>query len=687
MIAAAAADTVKARRHFFGAENVDASGRVRRDRVVLSWFSVASVAAAIDGRVVLLDTYIHKGENRPNYVPTTTNELVALAPEAIFIGHGHFDHANTGGEISARTGALVVGTPEHCDQAKEQAKAVAGPVKPVRCVAAVGRGSAPGAQVNRLTPLGDSVAVSAFKHLHSAAEAPDGENHETSLASTGLPDANQLLLHPPGGGTVAGLATSGDEGSSVLYQFRVGQFSLTWHDTVGPLRERAPAIFGLLRRLPPTDVELGSTLGFNDPTNGQRDPVDYMAALKPQFFYPLHHDFIAEYGLSKGLEGVFRREMAKRGPLPTEVRWLYDPFDYLRPKLMTFDVEAARFADPGACLSRRSSIGRGSIGRVRIGLTRRSLLRRAPAPRTRTSRSWRWCIKGSRGSVRAAFSPRGRVAPAGQHRPAPRQPGDSPRSGGGPPRARLSRPPGPWPRALHRGPAQHEDHRRARREGQVHGGRVRGAHRPSGDAAALPEAGRTALVRGRIATAAGLLCLLAAPAASADERDWARQALGLQYELASDVEFRNAPWVYTHNSYNSNAEMGTTLSTRDPNQSIAILDQLEEGVRSLEIDTHLFTSPQDPRVGARGPVVCHARGEDQGHAGCTTEKPLVVVLREVRDWLNRNPGQVLLLYLESHLESPEGYAAGAASIEEALGGRVYRPAGRGSSLRGRCRSS
>ena len=78
--------------------------------------------------------------------------------------------------------------------------------------------------------------------------------------------------------------------------------------------------------------------------------------------------------------------------------------------------------------------------------------------------------------------------------------------------------------------------------------------------------------------------------------------------------------------------------TRDPNQSITIVDQLDEGVRSLEIDTHLFTSPQDPRVGPRGPVVCHARGEDQGHAGCTTEKPLVVVLREVRE-LARPPSQ------------------------------------------------
>ena len=170
-----------------------------------------------------------------------------------------------------------------------------------------------------------------------------------------------------------------------------------------------------------------------------------------------------------------------------------------------------------------------------------------------------------------------------------------------------------------------------------------------------------------------MLFLVATPAAAANDRDWARAALGLQYELASDVEMRNTPWVYTHNSYNSDAEMGPTLSNRDANQSITIVDQLDEGVRSLEIDTHLFTSPQDPRVGARGPVVCHARPESEGHAGCTAEKPLVTVLREVRGWLDRHRGQVLLLYLESHLESPEGYAAGADSVEEALGPLVYRP--------------
>ena len=176
------------------------------------------------------------------------------------------------------------------------------------------------------------------------------------------------------------------------------------------------------------------------------------------------------------------------------------------------------------------------------------------------------------------------------------------------------------------------------------------------------------------AWAAALLCLtlfgvLASPA-NAETRAWTQRALALQYDLAGDVGLRNIPWVYTHNSYNSVAEMGPTLSDQDPNQQISIVDQLDEGVRHLEIDTHLFLSPGDPRVGPRGPVVCHATDPA---VGCSAEKPLVVVLREVRGWLDRNPGQVLFLYIESHLQDTQGYDAGADSVQEALGGLVWRP--------------
>jgi len=62
------------------------------------------------------------------------------------------------------------------------------------------------------------------------------------------------------------------------------------------------------------------------------------------------------------------------------------------------------------CLARRSPIGPRNIGRVRIGMTRKALLRRVPAPRRRTRRSWRWCVKGGKGTVSAAFTKKGRVA-------------------------------------------------------------------------------------------------------------------------------------------------------------------------------------------------------------------------------------------------------------------------------------
>lgn len=409
------AETIAARQHFFGSENVAADGSVRSDRVILSWFSVASIAAAIDGHVVLLDAYIHKEEDLPNYVPTTTEELVALKPEAIFIGHGHFDHAAAGGEIIARTGAFLVGTPEHCDQAKQQAAAYAGQAVDVRCIDVVTRGSEPGAEVNELRPFDDRIEVTALKHIHSAAEAPDGENHETTLGSGALPDPRLVLLHPPGPSVLSSLETEGDEGSSILYQFRIGDFSLIWNDTAGPLRERGPHLFDVLSALPPTDVEVGSVLGFNDPTNGLRDIVDYVERLKPQVFYPVHHDFVAEYGASQRMKGVMEREMARRGELPTEVRWLYDPTDYLRPGLMTFDPDDARWGTPPAaaptlrsCMRERLRVRASRIGFVKLGVHWSKLVRSART--SQTKRALRFCVDGAgERAVRAAHAKSGKV--------------------------------------------------------------------------------------------------------------------------------------------------------------------------------------------------------------------------------------------------------------------------------------
>jgi hypothetical protein len=174
-------------------------------------------------------------------------------------------------------------------------------------------------------------------------------------------------------------------------------------------------------------------------------------------------------------------------------------------------------------------------------------------------------------------------------------------------------------------------------------------------------------VRGWVAFAALCCALLGvSPAYAASDGDWARSALADQYELGSSLPLRNAPWVGTHNSFNSRAEMGQTLSAQDSNQQIGLVDQLDQGVRSLELDVHWFPSVR----GGVAPVVCHAA---ELHVGCSAEKPLASVLREINEWLTRHPDQVLLLYLEDHLDNEAGYDAAAADVESVLAARLFRP--------------
>ena len=80
-----------------------------------------------------------------------------------------------------------------------------------------------------------------------------------------------------------------------------------------------------------------------------------------------------------------------------------------------------------------------------------------------------------------------------------------------------------------------------------------------------------------LATLAAVLALGSGIARAADPA-WTQRALALQYELGGDLGFRDAPWVGTHNSFNSTAEMGPTLSAQDSNQRITLVEQ---GMRSL----------------------------------------------------------------------------------------------------------
>ena len=150
------------------------------------------------------------------------------------------------------------------------------------------------------------------------------------------------------------------------------------------------------------------------------------------------------------------------------------------------------------------------------------------------------------------------------------------------------------------------------------------------------------------------------------------RALALQVALGNDVPFRHAGWLGTHNSFNTTTR-AVTISGLDANQQLSLTDQLRSDVRSLELDAHWF--PSAWAGGAYAPVLCHARGASEGHAGCTTEPLLADGLTEIATWVRAHPGEVVLVYLEDHLEGEEGYAAAATDVRRVFGDLLYAPGG------------
>ena len=160
---------VDARTKFFGRANVDQrTGAVRRGRAILSWFGVSSFAMAIDGRVVLLDAWVPRGRTS-GYVPTTPAEVTQLRPRAIFVGHGHFDHAADVTPIALATGARIVGTGEQCADLRARI-----PGRRARCLAAIPTGAPPGT-LRRARVL-EGIDVASLEHVHSEQTPSDGEN-------------------------------------------------------------------------------------------------------------------------------------------------------------------------------------------------------------------------------------------------------------------------------------------------------------------------------------------------------------------------------------------------------------------------------------------------------------------------------------------------------------------------------
>lgn len=157
------------------------------------------------------------------------------------------------------------------------------------------------------------------------------------------------------------------------------------------------------------------------------------------------------------------------------------------------------------------------------------------------------------------------------------------------------------------------------------------------------------------------------------EASWLHRAIGLQRELDRHAPLVDALFPHTHNSFNSEAYT-PSLSRTDNNQLLSLTDQLRLDMRAIEIDIHRAPSVTEGRVGV---VACHAQagGGTLVHPGCTNEEPLSFYLAELRAWLDLNPDELVLLYLENKLDGDAAaHDEAAANIAEHLGDLVFTTA-------------
>lgn len=310
------------------------------DHVTLHWTGVSSFVVTLGGHLLLFDAWEIIGAVE-GYLPLTREDLAALEPEAVLVGHGHFDHAGDLGYVAGLAGAVVVGSEEICTVALLGAEREGVPTD-FRCaITGTQISPAPGvAQSFRL--FADLPPVTVLQHVHSDLRPPSADNQlDPFFPVMDLqPYLEHLVDDPEELARFLAQQDESDQGGTWLYHLQDGDFTLLLGNSAGPVFEQ-PAVREALTRFPDcVDVMANAILGFDQPVSGLQDPVDYVDLVKPQVFLPNHADAWAPV-ISAGQAQYRDRLLADLGELEhvPEVDFLLDPQDYLKQR-------AYRVADP-----------------------------------------------------------------------------------------------------------------------------------------------------------------------------------------------------------------------------------------------------------------------------------------------------------------------------------------------------
>jgi len=159
------------------------------------------------------------------------------------------------------------------------------------------------------------------------------------------------------------------------------------------------------------------------------------------------------------------------------------------------------------------------------------------------------------------------------------------------------------------------------------------------------------------------------------QSSWAGKALSMQRDLDLHEPLSTNSILGTHNSYNSEVYRDID-SYLDPQQKHSIYDQLRMGARFVELDAH-WTYEIDGFSWGNDILLCHSGiGKNLGdvHIGCSlTDRPLRDGLQEVRNWLDENPTEVIIVYIEDHTDGQHTKLWN--DLNGKLGGKMYASGG------------
>ncbi|MGI9280682.1 MAG: ricin-type beta-trefoil lectin domain protein [Endozoicomonas sp.] len=161
------------------------------------------------------------------------------------------------------------------------------------------------------------------------------------------------------------------------------------------------------------------------------------------------------------------------------------------------------------------------------------------------------------------------------------------------------------------------------------------------------------------------------------EKSWTSQALAMQRQLDNHSPIINNNILGTHNTYNSEVYRNA-LRYHDPQQKFSIYDQLRMGARFIELDAHWTAHTHGaPWKWGTDLLLCHSGiGKELGDLdiGCSLkDRRLTDGLQEVRQWLDSNPNEVIILYIEDHTNGKHSVLR--QQLNGKLGGKIFHSGG------------